>query len=185
MAEEDSRGETGAGSGTESGPRTGSTRAAARRYLHETADPEGRHATEARQEEAEARSIIPEREEPADRPLAVSAMRMVEKMLLLTVALLTVLAAGVEIWRVWEERTVTLADLLLMFLYAEVIGMVAVFYISRTTPLFYPIFIAITAVARLIVLQSKDMDPLNIIYEAGAILLLGATVAVLKQFAEK
>lgn len=162
-----------------------SSRGRARRYLHETADPEARHATEAREEEAEARSIIPEREEPEDRPLAVSAMRMVEKALLLTVAVLTLVAAGVEIWRVWEDRSVQLADLLLMFLYAEVIGMVAVFYISRTTPLFYPIFIAITAVARLIVLQSKEMDPINIIYEAGAILLLGATVAVLKQFAEK
>jgi protein PsiE len=159
--------------------------ARARRSLNRTADPEGRHANEAKAEEAEARSIIPEREAPENRPLAVTAMRMVEKMLLLAVAALTVLAAGVELWRVWEERTVALADLLLMFLYAEVIGMVAVFYISRTTPLFYPIFIAITAVARLIVLQSKDMDPLNIIYEAGAILLLGATVAVLKQFAER
>jgi protein PsiE len=124
-----------------------------------------------------------DRQEEVERPLAVSALRICEKILLIFVALFTLAAAGVEIVRVVELREVVLADLLLMFLYAEVIGMVAVFYLSRTTPLFYPIFIAITAVARLIVLQSKEMDPVNILYEALAILLLAGAVAVLKYFA--
>ncbi len=116
-------------------------------------------------------------------PLAVKLLRWVERLVLLAVAVFTVMAAGVEVLRVVETGSVVLADLLLMFLYAEVIGMVAVFYLSRTTPLFYPIFIAITAIARLIVLQSKEMDPLKIIYEAAAILLLAGAVALLKRFA--
>lgn len=73
----------------------------------------------------------------------------------------------------------TLADILLMFLYTEVIGMVAVFYTSRAIVVIYPIFIAITALARLIVLQGKDMDPLNIVFEAAAIFILAFAVLLL------
>jgi protein PsiE len=66
-----------------------------------------------------------------------------------------------------------------MFLYTEVIGMIAVFYTGRGSPFIYPIFIAITALARLIVLQGKDMAPENIAFEAGAILLLAIAAVVI------
>ena len=69
-------------------------------------------------------------------------------------------------------QSINLADILLMFLYTEVIGMIAVFYGGKESPFVYPIFIAITALARLIVLQGKTMAPENIVFEAGAILLL-------------
>ena len=81
-----------------------------------------------------------------------------------------------------QACTVTMGDILLMFLYAEVIAMTAVFYSGRGLPLVYPIFVAITALARLIVLQGKDMDPLNIVIEAAAILLLAVSVAILLKF---
>ena len=92
---------------------------------------------------------------------------------------MTMVAAGVEIFRVISERSVNLADILLMFLYAEVIGMVAVFYGGQQSPFIYPIFIAITAVARLIVLQGKEMAPVNIVFEAGAILLLSIAALII------
>ncbi|CAE7328067.1 unnamed protein product [Symbiodinium pilosum] len=142
------------------------------RYVQDPETPEGAAAA-GRSGPGATRSV----------PLAVKLLRWVERLVLLAVAVFTVMAAGVEVLRVVETGSVVLADLLLMFLYAEVIGMVAVFYLSRTTPLFYPIFIAITAIARLIVLQSKEMDPLKIIYEAAAILLLAGAVALLKRFA--
>jgi protein PsiE len=84
-----------------------------------------------------------------------------------------------ELQTIYLNRTITLADILLMFLYTEVIGMVAVFYTSRSIVVIYPIFIAITALARLIVLQGKDMDPLNIVFEAAAILVLAIAVMIL------
>jgi protein PsiE len=116
---------------------------------------------------------------PGPSPLALNAFRMIERGLLIAVAAMTLGAVGIEIARVIEARTVSLADILLMFLYTEVIGMIAVFYTGRGSPFIYPIFIAITALARLIVLQGKDMAPENIVFEAVAILLLAVAVVVL------
>ncbi len=111
--------------------------------------------------------------------IAVGGFRLIERALLIIVALMTVGAAAIEIWSVYSNRTITLADILLMFLYTEVIGMVAVFYTGRGSPFVYPIFIAITALARLIVLQGKEMSPENIVFEAGAILLLALAAVVI------
>lgn len=96
----------------------------------------------------------------------------VERILLLLVALMTICGAATEIYQIYQTRSLNLADILLMFLYTEVIGMVNVFYIGKGATFIYPIFIAITALARLIVLQSKDMAPENIVFEASAILVL-------------
>ena len=65
-----------------------------------------------------------------------------------------------------------LADLLLLFIYTEVLGMIGVFYKSNKIPITLPLFIAITALSRMIILQGKDSAPENLLYEAGAILLL-------------
>lgn len=115
---------------------------------------------------------------PAPTSRGARAFTLVERGLLVVTALMTVAAAGVEIITVWENRTVGLADILLMFLYLEVIGMIAVFYQGEDSPFVYPIFIAMTALARLIVLQGKDMAPENIVFEAGAILLLAIAAAI-------
>lgn len=104
-----------------------------------------------------------------------------ERALLLVAAAMTFVAAGAEVVAVWERGTVELADILLMFLYTEVIGMIAVFYSGKSSFFIYPIFIAITAIARLIVLQGKDMAPENVVYEAGAILLLSFAAVVLSR----
>jgi len=109
---------------------------------------------------------------PTEKAIAEKCFRIVEKLLLVLTALLTIVAAGIEIMAVYRAGTVELADILLMFLYTEVIAMVAVFYTGKGSPFIYPIFIAITAIARLIVLQGKDMNPVNMLYEAGAIVLL-------------
>lgn len=108
----------------------------------------------------------------SEKAFAAGGFRIVEKVMLILTALLTVIAAGIEMVSVYQSGTVELADILLMFLYTEVIAMVAVFYTGQGSPFIYPIFIAITALARLIVLQGKDMDPLNILYEAASIVLL-------------
>ena len=110
----------------------------------------------------------------------LSLLRASERVLLVAVAALTVVAAATELVEIARNGVVSLADLLLMFLYTEVVGMIAVYYASRQTPVVYPIFIAMTAVARLLVLQSKDMSPEKILFEAGALVLLAIAAAVLR-----
>jgi len=102
-----------------------------------------------------------------------------ERAILILIATLTVVAVVLEVKAVWLDLSVSLADLLLLFLYAEILAMVSAFYSSRRLEVAYPIFIAMTALARLIVLQGKDMAPENILYEAGSILVLTVSVWLL------
>jgi protein PsiE len=122
---------------------------------------------------------------PSDRARALLAFRFIERGLLFLIALLTLGAVALELIRVWQAQNVNLADILLMFLYTEVIGMVAAFYVNSSAPVVYPIFIAITALARLIVLQGKEMAPQSIIFEASAILLLAVAATILIRFRPK
>ncbi|QUL37217.1 phosphate-starvation-inducible PsiE family protein [Erythrobacter sp. JK5] len=104
-----------------------------------------------------------------------------ERLLLIVAAIMTFIAAGAEIVSIYQRGSIDLADILLMFLYTEVIGMIAVFYTGKGSFFIYPIFIAITALARLVVLQGKDMAPENVAFEAGAILLLAFAALVLSR----
>lgn len=113
---------------------------------------------------------------------AENAFGWVEKSLLVITLIMTLGAVAIEVRSVIERQTIELADLLLMFLYTEVIAMIAVFYTGKGQFFVFPIFIAITAIARLIVLQGKEMAPENVLYEAAAILLLGIAVAVIGRF---
>jgi protein PsiE len=119
---------------------------------------------------------------PQQRSRALAAFGAVERALLFLIVLATLGAVGLEVARVVEARTINLADILLMFLYTEVIGMVAAFYAGKSAPVVYPIFIAITALARLIVLQGKEMAPQNIVFEASALLLLAVAAVLLLRF---
>ncbi|MBC33058.1 MAG: phosphate-starvation-inducible E [Rickettsiales bacterium] len=103
-----------------------------------------------------------------------------EDFILSVIALMTIGAVGFELYEVFNRGTITLADLLLMFIYAEVLGMVAVYFRSHVLPVIYPLFIGITALARLIVLQGKDSVPEQLIFEAGSILLLSFAALLLK-----
>ena len=83
------------------------------------------------------------------------------------------IAAGLDIYEMLViNMKIELADLFLLFIYAEIVGMVGVFYTSNRIPVTLPIIIAITALCRLIVLNSKDADRLILMAEAGAILVL-------------
>ena len=99
-------------------------------------------------------------------------IELFEKSLLTIVALLTIIATFQELLAIFDARKVQLADLLLLFLYTEVLGMVGAFYKSKKIPITLPLFIAMTALARLIILQGKEMEAITLLYEAGAILIL-------------
>ena len=101
--------------------------------------------------------------------------------ILLTIILIsTVIAVGIEIKKMFLNQTVTLADLLLMFLYLEVMAMVRVFWDQQSISITLPLLIAITALSRFIILQGKEMDPSGLVYEAVAILLIAGAIVVLR-----
>ena len=109
-----------------------------------------------------------------------SLIKNVERILLGVIAAATIFATCQELWLLVEIRRVELADLLLLFIYTEVLGMIGVFYKSNKIPIILPLFIAITALSRMIILQGKDSAPENLIYEAGAILLLAISCLVIR-----
>ena len=100
--------------------------------------------------------------------------------LMVIILISTVIAVGIEISKMFENRSVTLADLLLMFLYLEVLAMVRVFWNQQSISITLPLLIAITALARFIILQGKEMDPTALVYEAVAILLIAGAIVVLR-----
>jgi protein PsiE len=100
---------------------------------------------------------------------------------LLTIILLsTVIAVFIEIVKMYEMKSVTLADLLLMFLYLEVMAMVRVFWEEQSIRITLPLLIAITALSRFIILQGKEMDPTALVYESIAILLIAIAIVVMR-----
>jgi protein PsiE len=103
-----------------------------------------------------------------------------EDLILSVIAVMTLGAVGFELYDIIQRGSIELADLLLMFIYAEVLGMVAIYFRSHVLPVIYPLFIGITALARLIVLQGKDSMPEQLVYEAGSILLLSLAALLLK-----
>jgi protein PsiE len=98
---------------------------------------------------------------------------------LLLIAIFTVVGMLQEIYAIITRLNVALHDLLLMFLYVEVLAMVGVYYDSKRIPITLPLFIAITAIARLSILQGKEEPPINLIFEAGAILILAFASVVI------
>ena len=106
---------------------------------------------------------------------------LTEQALLLTIAIATIGAAVIEIVRILSVMTVNLSDLFLLFIYAEVLGMVGVFYKENRIPVTLPLIIAITALTRMIVIQTKGLDSVNIIFEASGILLLAIAAYIMSK----
>jgi len=105
----------------------------------------------------------------------------IEKAILFSILICTLIAIVFELLHMIDEQFVELADLLLLFIYVEVIGMVRVYYVSNRVQMTYPLFIAITALSRLIILQNKkDLNPEALLYEAGAIVLIAIAVIILR-----
>ena len=100
--------------------------------------------------------------------------------LMVIILISTVIAVGIEINKMFIAKSVTLADLLLMFLYLEVLAMVRVFWDQQSISITLPLLIAITALARFIILQGKEMYPTGLVYEAIAIVLIAAVIVILR-----
>ena len=102
-----------------------------------------------------------------------------ERAILMIIAIATLFATGIELVRMISSQTVNLSDLFLLFIYAEILGMVGAFYRDNRIPVTLPLIIAITALTRMIVLTTKGSDPIYIVYESLGILFLALSAIVL------
>ena len=104
----------------------------------------------------------------------------IEKAVILIILVSTITAILFEILKMIDAQYVELADLLLLFIYVEVMGMIRVYLLQEEIRITYPLIIAITAISRLIILQKKDLDPAILIYESLAIFILALAIIVLR-----
>ena len=109
------------------------------------------------------------------------ALRSTEAVGLLVIALATVVAGVQEVQLMWSNGKVSLADLLLMFIYLEVLAMVGLFYSSGSLPVQVPIFIAIVALARYLILDTKDLHEWRVLGVASAICLLAVAALLVRR----
>lgn len=96
------------------------------------------------------------------------------------VFLATVISIGLEVWHMIEVRNVELGDLLLLFIFLEVISMIGIYYQSHRVPVRYPIYIAITALARILVLDSKSLEPWALVAIGATVLVLAVAILVIR-----
>ena len=100
--------------------------------------------------------------------------------LLIIILISTIVAIFIEIINMYEVKSVTLADLLLMFLYLEVMAMVRVFWDEQSIRITLPLLIAITALSRFIIMQGKEMDHSALVYQSSSILLIAIAIVVMR-----
>ncbi|MBT8068875.1 MAG: phosphate-starvation-inducible PsiE family protein [Gammaproteobacteria bacterium] len=108
------------------------------------------------------------------------ALIVVQDIGLLIIGVSTIVAVGIEIGVMVEAQTVTLADLLLLFIYLEVLAMVSIYLESGKLPVRMPLYISIVALARYLILDMKDMETWRVLGVSGAALLLAITVLVIR-----
>ena len=109
-----------------------------------------------------------------------SSIRNIQLVAVIVVLVSTIIAFFLEMKEMYENKDITLADLLLMFIYIEVIGLVRSYWETQSVRITYPLIIAITALARFIILQDKESDPANLIYISLAILLVAIATVIIR-----
>ena len=109
-----------------------------------------------------------------------NTIRNIQLTAVLFVLVSTIIAFVLEVKEMYDNKNIELADLLLMFIYIEVIGLVKSYWETRSVRITYPLVIAITALARFIILQDKESDPSNLIYISIAILIVAIATVVIR-----
>ena len=109
-----------------------------------------------------------------------SSIRNIQLVAVIVVLVSNIIAFFLEMKEMYENKDITLADLLLMFIYIEVIGLVRSYWETQSVRITYPLIIAITALARFIILQDKESDPANLIYISLAILIVAIATVIIR-----
>ncbi|MGH1537557.1 MAG: phosphate-starvation-inducible protein PsiE [Gammaproteobacteria bacterium] len=97
---------------------------------------------------------------------------LIERIGLVLITLATIIAIGQELYVIYQQGRVELHDILLLFIYLEILTMVGLYFTSGKLPVRYPIYISIVAITRFIILGMKELNALDIVWLATAILLL-------------
>ena len=109
-----------------------------------------------------------------------NSIRNIQLVAVVVVLISTIIAFFLEMKEMYDNKDITLADLLLMFIYIEVIGLVRSYWETQSVRITYPLIIAITALARFIILQDKESDPANLIYISLAILIVAVATVIIR-----
>lgn len=109
-----------------------------------------------------------------------TTIRNIQLTAVIFVLFATVIAFVLEVREMYNDKTINLADLLLMFIYIEVIGLVRSYWETQSVRIIYPLVIAITALARYIILQDKNDDPITLVYISLAILIVSIATVVIR-----
>ena len=109
-----------------------------------------------------------------------SSIRNIQLVAVIVVLVSTIIAFFLEMKEMYDNKDITLTDLLLMFIYIEVIGLVRSYWETQSVRITYPLIIAITALARFIILQDKESDPANLIYISLAILIVAIATVIIR-----
>ena len=107
-------------------------------------------------------------------------VKQIQLVVLSIILISTIIAIGLEIKKMLIYKSIGLADLLLLFLYLEVLAMIRVFWHSQSIRITLPLLIAITALSRFIILQGKEQDPSALVYEAVAIVLIALAIVIIR-----
>lgn len=114
------------------------------------------------------------------KKIGYQALSLVEHIGLFTIAILTIIAMGNEVWIVFENGEVTLADLLLLFIYLEVFAMVSLYLKSGRLPVRMPLYIAVVALARYMILDMKNLDTWRMLGLSASILIIVLAILVIR-----
>lgn len=89
-------------------------------------------------------------------------------------------STGAAVLDVIHKGTPSLDDLLLFFIYLEILAMIGIYFQTKRLPVRFLIYIAITALTRVLVVDVKIMSNLTLLTYTGAIALLAIAVLVVK-----
>lgn len=116
----------------------------------------------------------------ANQDKALNLISKIETVGLVIIGLATIIAVGEHLWHMVQLGSVKLQDLLLLFIYLEIFTMIGLYFKTGKLPLRYPIYIAIVAIARYIIIGMKEMEAWNVVIFSVAILVLTLSVLVIR-----
>ena len=105
---------------------------------------------------------------------------VVEQGVLIIIGIATVFAVLQAVTHVWQAKTITVADILLLFLYLEVMTMLNHYLTAGTLPIRYPLYIGIIALARFLILDIKELDAMTMFALSGSILLIAVSILIVR-----
>ena len=112
--------------------------------------------------------------------IAQRGLDLVEQVVLVIICLATIFAVFQAVMHIWQVQTIAVGDLLLLFLYLEVMSMLSHYLSSGNLPVRYPLYIGIIALARFLVLDIKELDALTMFALSGSILLISLSILVVR-----